>query len=551
MTFMVIPHAFPSVVAGNNPPLLVVGAGLSLEEIDLAKILDGLPLAGVVPCANPDPCFKPNDKHPRQCLYCVAETKLAELKQSPSIDEHLRFGLARWLTLFNDDRWLGRVELPLGRNYIRHRMIARLAADRRLAGIICFNWDCFLEAAFEAIGISTNAPVGSRPGHVKRYAVVVRNSTQGSANMRYVFRIFKPHGCRRDLDRALEEYPTKEPVFIVTRSDIESEKDHINSDVDNYIRSELKGRPLLVAGWRGGEPYFFRTLEEIVDDLDKSSTDRLSVIDRDWQHDHFAELFASSEGKSFVKVGSHRDTDRLFSWIYAHYALAQLREVAADGRLLDQLPILEGIFNELDAPTQSHDDTLLSFFDDFLPTWSRLCAIAGITTFKGIAPHHIPLGPRDWHFPFETYGDGDPFSNRPDLAAAVRLLCSTAQGYGWRFKQFPGALWRPSARHLVVPLPFGTDVLMPANTLAGIKPLVEDWRRQPEFARIDEVRILLLGAIGDHRQLLAQQSEALSQDYASGLARHFPVARLGAVADTGNALGIFSLITLDQLKEAQ
>lgn len=92
---------------------------------------------------------------------------------------------------------------------------------------------------------------------------------------------------------------------------------------------------------------------------------------------------------------------------------------------------------------------------------------------------------------------------------------------------------------------------MPVNTLAAVKPLLEDWRRQAEFARINQVRILLLGSVGDHRQLPAQQAEALSQGYASCLARHFPVVRLGAVSETGNAPGIFSLITLDQLKEAQ
>ncbi|OHC71014.1 MAG: hypothetical protein A3H93_18385 [Rhodocyclales bacterium RIFCSPLOWO2_02_FULL_63_24] len=430
-------------------------------------------------------------------------------------------------------------------------MIVRLAADQRLAGILCFNWDCFLEAAFEAIGISKNAPMGSRPGKIIRYAVVVGHNTQGSANTSDVFRIFKPHGCRRDLDLALKTSPTKEPVFIATRSDIESEKDHVNSDVDNYIRSELKGRPLLVAGWRGSEPYFCRRLEAVVDDLDKSSTDRLSVIDRDWQHDHFAKFFASSEDESFMKVGSHRDTDRLFAWVYAHYALAQLREVAADGRMPDHLPILDAIITELSAPTRSHDDTVLSFFDDFLPTWSRLCTIAGITTFKGIAPHRIPLGPRDWHIPFETYGSADPVISRPDLATAIRLLCSQAWDNGWRFKQFPGALWHPSTYQLVVPLPFGDKALMPVNTLAAIKPLLEDWRRQPEFARINQVQILLLGFLGDHRQLLAQQAEALAQGYASGLARHFPVARLGAVSETDNTPGIYSLITLDQLKEAK
>jgi len=548
---MVIPHAFPSVIAGNNPPLLVVGAGLSLEEIDLAKILDGLSLAGTVPCANSVPCFKPSGENPRRCLYCATEAKLAELERSPSSEEHALFSLARWLTLFNDDRWLGRVELPLGRNYIRHRMIVRLAADRRLAGIICFNWDCFLEAAFEAIGISTNAPTGRRPGKLTRYAVVVGHKSQGSANQSDVFRIFKPHGCRRDLDRSLETNPTDKPVFLVTRSDIESEKDHVNSDVDNYIRSEIKGRPLLVAGWRGGEPYFCKSLEDIAGELDKNSLDRLSVIDRDWQHNHFAELFGSSMGQSFLKVGSHRDTDRLFAWIYAHYALAQLRNIAANGRMPDQLPILNGIITELDVPNPSHDDTLLSFFDDFLPTWSRLCAIVGITTFNGIAPHRIPLGPRDWHIPFETYGDADPFQNRPDLAAAARLLCSQAWTNDWRFRQFPGALWHPSARHLIIPLPFGSDASMPANTLAAIKPLLEDWRRQPEFARIDRVHILLLGSIGDHRQLPVQQAETLGRGYASGLARHFPVARLGAFAETGSAPGIFPLIALDQLKEAK
>lgn len=90
---MVIPHAFPSVVAGNNPPLLIVGAGLSLEEIDLSKILDGLSLAGVVACANSEPCFKRPEEQPHQCPYCAAEAKLAELEQSPSSGEHSRFSL--------------------------------------------------------------------------------------------------------------------------------------------------------------------------------------------------------------------------------------------------------------------------------------------------------------------------------------------------------------------------------------------------------------------------------------------------------------------------
>lgn len=550
MAFMVTPHTFPSIIAGDKPPLLVVGAGLSLEEIDLARIIERLPWTGTITCANSKPCLNQPTACPNQCPYCATEANLVQFKQSPSSKEHPRFTLARSLTLFDDDRWLGRVELPLGRNYIRHRMIARLAADQRLAAIICFNWDCFLEAAFEAIGISADAPSGSRPGKITRYAVVVGQGSQSAANSNNTYRLFKPHGCRRDLDRSLETRPMDEPVFLVTRSDIESEEGHANSEIDNQIRNELKGRPLLVAGWRGTEPYFRKRLEAIAKDIDKSSPDRLSVIDLNWQHDHFAEIFGSSKDHSFLKVDTHRDTDRLFAWIYARYALSQMRNVA-NGRLPDQLQVLDEIIKELDAPTQSHDDTLLSFFDDFLPTWCRLCAITGITTFNGIAPHHIPLGPRDWHIPFETYGNADPFINRPDLVAAVRLLCTQVWGNGWRFKQFPGALWHPSSHHLVVPLPFGAAASMPANTLAAIKPLLEDWRRQPDFARIDRVGILLLGSVGDHRRLPAQQAAALGRGYASGLARHFPVARLGTFSETGNAPGTFPLITLDQLKETQ
>ncbi len=532
---MSCPHRFDSIISGDALPLLLAGTGLSYPELQTKDLIPRLRKSPeTARCLDPLKCLA-GVKGVAGCLYCLAEQRLIELGLSTSGTVHPRFSLAEEIGLF-DERWLARTALPLRQNFARHRAIARLAADRRLHSIVSLNWDLYLEAAFEAAGIERDVVHPAREGFpIGGFTVVVRDEHQAHTANQSLFPIVKPHGCCFDLDHQRREQPTQEPVLKITHSDLEALKAN-NDDVTQAIRRDLKGRSLVTVGWSASEPYLRLLIQNLSGNLPTSQSDRLSVVikEHEWsaRHDEVAHCYASNETSAAFGMENEKTTDKLFLWIYAQFALQRLAESILPS-LKDVSARLSALETEMDDPT--HRDWCYGFFDDFLPTWSRLCwRMGGVSVFrKGAAmpPHQVPAGPQDWHIPFNTHPNSKQDEVRPDLAAAAILLHALdglSKPLAWDLSAFPGALWHAASNQLAVPVP----LFVPSDgieTLGSFDSLVEMWRYGEYFNRIQNpIRLLLLGPAGDFRSVPTSIWQPLLYRFSVDIRRPFPHASLAS-----------------------
>lgn len=530
---MTYPHQLPSLIGlspdPNLVPLLIIGSGLSYGQLETAKELAhrlAQKLTAPVTCKaeSPDKCYLRGEDSAKECLYCVAEEKLKELEK---VNNHLlaRIQLAKELGLFDLRTWFGDADLPLGRNYPKHRAIARLAADERFSAIVCLNWDCFLEAALKAIGLSENETNPDRPGKIKRFAIIVGDDKQ-LASRKDMFRLFKPHGCVQDLQEQLVTQPHKEPIFKITHSDLSNIKS--NSDVAQEIKLKWKGRPLIACGWSASEDYLKDIAKDVKSECCRIETgDRLTVIDKKWQgnHDHIASCYNTDKDQAFFDI-TNSDTDFFWMSTYTRYAVQKMRNYASRDIIQQLDALLAGTPDKSDAAW----NCAIQFCDNFLSSWNRLCwRLGAVKCFREdqtqIPSSHIPLVPLDWYVPFDTHVGAAP-DQRPDLQAAGILLAELLkikETNPWRFDDFPGCLWHKDNEVLLFPVPtFLPDYNL--IDLSAMKSLIEASCRFNSFARIKSVHLLKLS--NDHKALEITQSDIITRAFSSVMQQILPLEAL-------------------------
>lgn len=542
------PHNFPSVVSGQNAPLLLIGAGMSYGHVPMPKTLAAelMKYFSATPHVAPSKYATCEDpKAPSECLYCLSENFLAMPSPSP---EHQRYSLAEHIGLFSEDMWIGNIELPFNRNLGRHRAVARLAADARLHCVVSLNWDALLERAFEAIGITPTQKLLDQPGSKTSYSVIVSDTEEFALNTKQ-FAIYKPHGCVEKLRSNRNNLPLPLPILKVTHSDLntldnnagEASAENPNPDVTHKIYTAWKKRPFIACGWSGSERYL-QTISKTVKDKGPSTTqDRLSVISIDWSPSHqiIADSCSTDKDGSLFSVTTPQDTDELFLWAYARFAIQQLANRAPAGVKL----AIQKIAVDLEQFTHYRHPTI-RFCDDFLPSWTRLCCRLGLVDFyedgKKLDPGRIPLTPRDWHVPFITHIDSPP-ECRPDLQSATRLLEKIVDSNEeWDLAAFPGSLWNTEHATLLIPVPhFGKTN---SFDLSGMKPLIEESRRHGMLARIRKIRLLPLYA---STPLQEDEGNARNRQFSSSLQRLFPST--GLIADNNGDPINFKALTLNDI----
>jgi len=436
-------------------------------------------------------------------FYSWAESFLEKIEASsgdfPYKDSKLN--LAWSLGILDEPRWLARETLPLRGNTPRHRAIARLAVEGRIHALVCLNWDCLLEAAFESIGLPRGKPNEMRPGKLKAYDVLIYDGDFSTTASTDRLRLLKPHGCVRDLQLAKElESAGKaahKPVFRIAKTELEKVKD--NSGIVEAIRFHLRGHPLVSAGWAISEPYLQAMIAELQAVSPSMQSDSIGVVDINWSegHEKAAAAFGKAQNASYFQVQkapTSPNTDSLFQWIFARYALRLIRTFAPAS--------VVGSIEDLCEQFKTYQTSALAtkWCDDFLPSWIRVCWRAGGVPYKlesGVVlqPFQLPTGPRDFHVPLDA--GGGPNQVRPDLSSAAVLLAALEKAkHNWAFDLFPGALWNEDGKRLVIPVPgwIGTDKL---NDLQGIQPLVEALRREGGIGNVNELRLLALGPDGE------------------------------------------------------
>jgi hypothetical protein len=132
----------------------------------------------------------------------------------------------------------------------------------------------------------------------------------------------------------------------------------------------------------------------------------------------------------------------------------------------------------------------LSWFDTFVPVWSRVCFSSKALVFKedGDVPVlALPMIRRDEHIPLN-----DGRNERWDIWSAAHLysvllsIDATTQ-CELDFETFPGAFWHNPTRSLLIPIPMWGDVA--DISLAAIKPLMES-RHWSAMGRVKRVCLL-------------------------------------------------------------
>lgn len=517
-----LPHSFEQLRVGPRVPFLIAGAGLSWGLVPLPGALlreRKAPAEEYLGCG-----AIPVDYSSETALYDWAEKALAELPE----DSVPKLRLAEALGLLTDTRWTAGLDIPLRGTTPRHRVIARLVRERRWVSIWSLNWDTHLENALERIGFRRGGK--ARPGQpwqTQYQSIITREDFSWLGNTQY-FCILKPHGCVEALTKAkaclnsgdLAKAKSLANRFMITAAELGAARDN---PTDTQFFAELKtaiGRsPLVVLGWSVSEPYLIGVINEtMVALLNLGQLEELTVIDpwfNDKGHTKAAGYYNLRREQVHAELETRAgglDADAFFLWMQARYALDCLQQHAL-GAGLDAVTNAAAA---LATPVTSH--YLLSFADDFLPAWIRLCWRASLVQCAGYEAHELRLEERDLHVPWNL-----PPLLRPDLKAAAGIL-GLMRTTGWDLSLFPGAACHVEKGRLVVPIPAWGNM----DDLAALKPLVSSIRENLGY--VQSLEILPVDENGDVLPLAPG-----TQDLRERLAAAMPVMQFADPSKIGIA----------------
>jgi hypothetical protein len=291
--------------------------------------------------------------------------------------------------------------------------------------------------------------------------------------------------------------------FLITSTELNSlEPSVAEAPEQQFIfASLLKAlccQPFVVVGWSASEKYLIDRIDSgvrpVLQNPDRQpplANDELSVIDRVFNpagHTRLASFYNKNAATTHIDVGQIGfSTDDLFLWLQALYAIGflKLRATALDESVLKELA------EKIEQPPTDRI-FVISWVDDFLPVWVRLCWRCGLVAWENenaqrVEIDDLALESRDEHIPWRLSG-----SSRPELTAASRLLAAlyrSTHGEIWDYSKFPGGLYRDL--RLVIPIPvWASD---PPNDLRGLKPLI-DAIKQSGAGYIENLSLVFISA---------------------------------------------------------
>ena len=480
-----------------QPPLLIVGAGLSSGLVPRAnelataicarkgEIEDELQIAA-------GPAIAPECESD---LYAWAGHCIDELtaKHSHS-DVTAKARLATAMGLTTDKRFLAQAGVGPRGSTPRHRALARLARENRIRAVWSFNWDCWLESSFDAVGLRRHDESSQRvanEGWKTRYRVWFKNEPAHNAIDTQL--LFKAHGCVRALQEGQGD-------FVIAKSEMEAPQPDSKTTL---LRKQIGADGGAIAiGWAAREPYVVNVFATQTPPAHAALQGGITFVDMADQADHqtIRRAYGAQAGNAAVAVKVNPDgpgqTDHLMLWLQTKRGIRSLHQTCSDQQSQRALLQIERQLPAFDDASMC-SSWIASFFDDWLPVWLRCCYFTGAQKELGVVPGHefnvLPSDRRDAHIHWSN-----PSTGRQDLQAAISLLLALsdpAQPHcPWLFDDFPGALWHPQNSHLILPVPIWADHQCAAR--ATLKPLVESlhWAGK---GRIETLTLLPLTPLGD------------------------------------------------------
>ena len=503
-------HNFPywsDPAADGKPPVLIIGAGLSADLAplpfqlvrEIAKRQDQIEAALQIQTGfvftrkkPADPLGLPDELY-RWAGCCMEQLMLVSASE---LDAKQSFVAA--MGLLEDERFAANANVPLRGTTPRHRVLARLAREACVHSFWSLNWDLWLEAAFEAVGLirlplNSNQHATDLPSSWKKvYEVWLPPNLPGT--IQNVVTLYKPHGCVRAL------YEGENSTFRITEAELTAPTP---ADVKLRLQSELYGRPVCSIGWGATEGNIQSVFAECATASILSGG--LTVVGLDWndreittdsRHSKLAGNFGQNEGNTLcqVKATGPGTTDELMQWIQALRSLRRFHSVVesiapTETSSLGQLSAQIQLFSE-PVSNDGNFGWALPWFDTFFPVWSRLCFISKALVFQNdgdVPTDALSLLPRDVHIPLN-----DTATKRWDILSGAYLYCGCLNSGALvpnelDFESYPGAFWHQNTRTLLIPIPTWADA---ANiSLAALKPLVES-RHWAGMGRVERVCML-------------------------------------------------------------
>lgn len=478
-------------------PIVIAGAGLSFGlvpmALQLAKYVSENK-SSIESSLAVKSTIDPGDPSNPMKLYQWAGDCLNQLISKGNSNASAKHALADAMGVTYDARFLAKANIPLRGCTPRHRVLGRLAREGRIHAVWSFNWDCWIEAALECVGLRK----GKRPGANRiapsdwklRYQVWVDGNHVPEAQD--LLPLFKAHGCVRALHDGLGDFVISEDEMCVALS-------HQPPGRVERMKRDLSERWAVTVGWSATEDY----VQELLVEMKSNGLlgDRVTVIDINPAQPRLERVclsYGTTTDSAGVKVmGSELGTtDDLFLWIQVNRGFAALRHVCIAHPTLDaQLAQMEA-----KIPAYSSPEMLAfwpaSFLDSWLPIWLRTCFMVGaqeLGSAEGNLVEILPTEQRDAHIPWCC---DQP--SRVDLQTAASLLSHldsvTSTSRSWNFESFPGGLWDRSKQILILPIPFWTP--LSRISASSLRPLFESshWY---DKSRIRTLALLPIHLLGD------------------------------------------------------
>lgn len=516
-------HSFPywsDPGENQSPPALIIGAGFSAPQVRLpgqlaihyaeqqSEIEKTLGIAtnfdfkldGAGKANSPDD------------LYRWAERCVEELIKVPgATKDTAKRKFINAIGLLEDQEFAATANIPLRGTTLRHRVLARFAREGCIYSLWSLNWDLWLEAAFEAVGLvrknsaSTNFSDELPTGWKKSYRVFLSSDPPDEKNN--CIPLYKPHGCIGAFAEQTDD------TFRISKTELEEK---VPDAVKNRLQAQLAGKPVCAIGWGATEG----NLQSIFKDcaaVKHLQEGKLTIVSLRWNdggpmaHSNLANNFGQNEPNTLCSVQRNTPgtTDDLMQWIQALRTLRRFKIVVT---ALD--PTNTTVVQQLEKQIEAFKEPIflgqpfgwtLSWLDTFVPVWSRVCFSLKALVFPkdGDVPvSALPMMRRDEHIPLN-----DNTTKRWDILSAanlysVLLSIDTAMQSELDFETFPGAFWHEPTRSLLIPIPMWGHVV--DISLAAIKPLVES----RHWNGMSRVRVICLLQVKGGAPVAAHPNEA-------------------------------------------
>jgi len=454
-------HNFDRFIAANEPPMLVVGAGMSFGLVPSPGELIAARIEFANKLLQDDYGLGPIDvdlEHPKALFIWADKFMTALAVHCPRQEKRI---IAKVLGLLTDTCWTAKVGIDLSGSAPRHRVVARFAKEKMWRSIWSLNWDSILESALEEVGLERKSGLGNQ-GWPTAYSTNILSSDMRHNSPNHIVDICKPHGCVNSLFDAEQEYSegnVSKAEALWSRlmiGEAELQVVRINEHDDAFFarfRDHALSGPLVSIGWSASEPSLRKIIDESV--KPKAGTElveELIIIDPYFNTDGHTEILAAyglAKQQVHCEVSKTNDgytTDKLLLWLQARYTLLKIHEHAVD----DWKPAVRSMLGSTNGGQLT--DFLTSFADDFLPAWVRLCWRAGVVDLPpGIEPESLYLEKQNHHIPLRGLE-----TSRDDLKATagiVAMFAGEEQQADWDLSQFPGCFWSRSSQRLIVPIP--------------------------------------------------------------------------------------------------